>query len=580
MDTMKRLNTRVQSIKRWVGENWRRTLIYGGGAVLGLLLVVQIFYPSDRVVPFTKIETVSVGGWLKKDASWELDRQYEVKKVQLFFGDSKTPYREIVSADIGLKTDNLPRVESAGYSWWMRLIPTSLFWAHMTLPSTPPSYHSDSKRVAQYISKELGESCDVAPKNASFVAKEGKLTLVESEKGGTCKREDVDKQLLAVKPTLSQSTTARVPMKTIAPEITDDAANAVIKKVTERLGEGVGLRAGDVTVSLPAAEVASWVDPVADGKVLQAVVNPERASTKLNKDAAPKVARAAGVSKVSTMDFVETSRQDGAKGQAMDLDATVRNITDFLQTKAESANVAVRVVQPKIEYSRSYSPTDTGLSALLQQYAESHPGTYGVSLVELSGQRRRAAYQDTKQFRTASTYKLFVAYSTLKRVESGVWKWSDAVSGGRNLEKCFDDMIVKSDNPCAEALLTKIGFRAITDEMKSIGLTGTSFLGDIPLTTAGDLSTFNASLESGQLLSADSRTRLLGAMKRNIYRQGIPAGTSSQVADKVGFLDGLLHDAAIIYTPSGPVVLSIMTDGSSWATIADLTKQIEALRAR
>ena len=242
--------------------------------------------------------------------------------------------------------------------------------------------------------------------------------------------------------------------------------------------------------------------------------------------------------------------------------------------------MAVRVVQPKIEYSRSYSPTDTGLSALLQQYAESHPGTYGVSLVELSGQRRRAAYQDTKQFRTASTYKLFVAYSTLKRVESGVWKWSDAVSGGRNLEKCFDDMIVKSDNPCAEALLTKIGFRAITDEMKSIGLTGTSFLGDIPLTTAGDLSTFNASLESGQLLSADSRTRLLGAMKRNIYRQGIPAGTSSQVADKVGFLDGLLHDAAIIYTPSGPAVLSIMTDGSSWATIADLTKQIEALRAR
>ncbi len=63
---MKRLNTRVQGIKRWVGENWRRMLVYGGGAVLGLLLVIQIFYPSDRVVPFTKIETASVGGWLKK----------------------------------------------------------------------------------------------------------------------------------------------------------------------------------------------------------------------------------------------------------------------------------------------------------------------------------------------------------------------------------------------------------------------------------------------------------------------------------------------------------------------------------
>ena len=69
-------------------------------------------------------------------------------------------------------------------------------------------------------------------------------------------------------------------------------------------------------------------------------------------------------------------------------------------------------------------------------------------------------------------------------------------------------------------------------------------------------------------------------LKRNIYRQGIPAGANGQVANKVGFLDGLLHDAAIIYGPTGPIVLSIMSDGSSWATLADLTKQIETLRAQ
>jgi beta-lactamase class A len=141
-------------------------------------------------------------------------------------------------------------------------------------------------------------------------------------------------------------------------------------------------------------------------------------------------------------------------------------------------------------------------------------------------------------------------------------------------------MIVRSDNACAEAMLQKISYKSITSEIQALGLKNTTFLkGDTPLTTAGDLSLFNAMLQSGQILTQQaSRDRLLDAMKRNIYRQGIPAGTSSQVADKVGFLDGLLHDAAIVYSPSGPYVLTIMSDGSSWATIADLTRQIESLQ--
>ena len=67
-------------------------------------------------------------------------------------------------------------------------------------------------------------------------------------------------------------------------------------------------------------------------------------------------------------------------------------------------------------------------------------------------------------------------------------------------------------------------------------------------------------------------------MKRNIYRQGIPRGINAPVANKVGFLDGVLHDAAIVYASTGPYVLVITTDGSSWAHIAELTRQIEALR--
>ena len=74
------------------------------------------------------------------------------------------------------------------------------------------------------------------------------------------------------------------------------------------------------------------------------------------------------------------------------------------------------------------------------------------------------------------------------------------------------------------------------------------------------------------------RDRLIGAMKRNIYRQGIPSGTSATVANKVGFLWNLLHDASIVYSPKGTYVLVILTDGSSWGNIAQLTRELEKLR--
>lgn len=564
----------------WGRQHWRQLALYGGGGLAGLLLLIQLVYPGDRLPLFMSIDGVNVSGWDKKDAKWELDKQYVAKTVQLYFGDTKEPYRNSTLAAIGLAVDNGQRIETVSYDWWLRLIPTSLFWAHMATAADAPVYDFDQSKTQAYINKELGESCNVQPKNALPKVSNDQLVVQSAVAGGTCKVEDVKKQLLSVRPTLQSATIARIPMNIIEPVVKDEQAKTFAASLTKRIGSGVTVKAGDQTIAVEKKTLLSWLDFSTPDNKLTVGVNKERSADFLNKQIAPKVTKAAGVSKVTTMDFMETARVNGANGQALNVDSTLQVITDFLIDKRPDIVVATAVVAPRVEYTRNYSPTDTGLSALMKQYAESHPGSFGISMVELSGQHRRATYNDTKRFRTASTYKLYVAYGTLKRVEAGTWKWTDQIQGGRDLAKCFDDMIVKSDNPCGETLLNKIGFRALTDEMKALGLTNTSFMGSIPETSAGDLTTFLGSLEAGQMLNADSRARLLGAMKRNVYRQGIPAGANGQVADKVGFLDGFLHDAAVIYGPSGPVVLSIMSDGSSWATLADLTKQIEALRAR
>jgi beta-lactamase class A len=76
-------------------------------------------------------------------------------------------------------------------------------------------------------------------------------------------------------------------------------------------------------------------------------------------------------------------------------------------------------VPPTEQYTRTYSASDAGLSALLANYAKDHPGTFGISMVELDGKKRRAEYNGDKQFVTASTYKLFVAYSLMKQIDAG-----------------------------------------------------------------------------------------------------------------------------------------------------------------
>ena len=570
---------RPGAIGGYLRQHWRRVSLISTGGVAGLLILVQLIFPWGHVPLYETIDGVSVGGKSVSEATKQLDDMYKKLKVGVYFGKNPQPYREPRSEQFGVTIQSRPQVESAQYSWWLRLVPTSLWWAHAVTNPASPSYSVDTSATKSYVTKELGESCDVTPVNASLVYKDKKLTVVPAIDGGTCNLDDVEGALGSIKPRLT-SHTVRIPINERPAKIHDDEAKDVADKIADQTKNGVAISAGDQDVTVSQQELLSWLDFEAPDSGIFAKVNSTRSKDFFDKQLLPKVSRQAGVSKVTTLDFTEIARADGSNGQTLDVEATVTDLNDWLQNKNKRVEAKTKVVPPTVSYTRTYTPTDTGFSALLEQYARSHPGTYGVSFAELDGKRRHAVYQGDRVYRTASTYKLFVAYGALKRIESGAWKWSDQIQGGRDLTKCLDDMIVKSDNACGEVMLSKIGFRTLTNELQAIGLKKSSFLHDFPETTAGDLTTFVGALQAGQLLNQSSTNTLLGAMKRNVYRQGIPAGANGQTADKVGFLDAFLHDAAIVYSPSGVYALTVMTEGSSWAAIADLTKQIEKLRTQ
>ena len=552
-------------------------LAVGVGVVM---ILVQLAYPWDKLPLYSEIDTIAVGGKSIDQATNELNKQYSDLPLQLYFGDGDRPYRQPTLADVGLKINSANQVKENKYTWWQRLIPTSLWWAHfLNTNVTEPIYQNDFEKTAKYIEKEFGKECTIKSRNATIKYSDNRLIVVSATDGGTCKTKEVQQLLKNAKPRIFD---AEIKMS-IKPEpavITDVDAGKFASKLEDRTATGLTIAVFGNAVTVDQSTLLSWLDFEAPDTGLLANINKQRANKFFANRITQKVEKPPGTSYVTTLDFSIISQRTGISGQELNVDATIKAIEDWLIGSKDVVSAQISAVAPNVIYTRKYSATDTGITALITQFAKSHSGSFGVSFIELDGQKRRAVYNDKKLFRTASTYKLFVAYSALKRIESGKWKWSDQIHGGRNLAKCFDDMIVRSDNECAEQMLYKIGFQEITDEINSIGLSNSSFVNENIETTAGDLTTFVGALHAGQLLSKNSTNTLLSAMERNIFRQGIPAGAKGTVADKVGFLEDYLNDSAIVYGSKGTYALTIMTKGSSWGTIAELTRQIEALRIK
>lgn len=562
----------------WLKSNRRQVLTL---AVVGLV-IVQLVVFRDRAPLFMKVDNQSIGGWSLDDATKRLDEVNNSNKVELFMESTDESFDEIEPAEIGVQASNQNRVESLRSPVWLRAIPTSVFWAHLTASEAEPDYSVDGEKTAKFINENFGKECRVEPENASLEVKDESLEVVPSRNGGVCKTEELHEFLSSVKIAGDQNIKVEIPVKPIEPKVKDDQASKLKDQILSRLESGAKIKTGNEDVNIDKKSIIAWLEFDSSGDDIKIIISPKKSQKFLSEKISPKVAVKPGVTKVVTRDFVEVSRVDGVKGVALDFAKTRVSLEDYLAGKNSQAEAASREIEPKIEYSRSYSNTDKGLSSLLQNYAKDRSGKISVSVVELSGQRRRASYGGDRQITAASTYKMLLAMSILKRVESGELSWNDKIVGGRNLNKCFSDMITVSDNDCPLALVKRIGFSNVQADMRALGLSGTNFLDTKSFkTSTNDLAKFAAMLQSRQLpISRGSHDRLISAMRNNVYRQGIPAGTSGSVANKVGFLNEFLHDAGIVYSPSGTYALAIMTEKSSWADIAKLTSEIEKLRKK
>lgn len=172
---------------------------------------------------------------------------------------------------------------------------------------------------------------------------------------------------------------------------------------------------------------------------------------------------------------------------------------------------------------------------------------------------------------SASTYKLFIAAYLFHLHQEGKFSWTTANKSG------FYQMVVNSSNTFPEEILAEYGADSINAFIKSQGWSSPVFHdGDeAASTTSQSLRKVLQALNAGTGAFSDSsdRSYLLGLMQKQVYRSGIPAGVASvdsgaTVADKVGFLDDVNNDAAIVTTSDGhKYILVIMTHGHNQTTL-------------
>lgn len=225
-----------------------------------------------------------------------------------------------------------------------------------------------------------------------------------------------------------------------------------------------------------------------------------------------------------------------------------------------------------------------------------------------------AVYHADEWFHAASTMKVPVMIEVFRQAEQGRFKMTDTLLVDPVFHSMIDDstfecegyqyinsrighqetilkltekMIDVSDNLATNLLITLCNARKITGTARALGATTTLVLRcvmDIPAFEAGlsnrvsprDLGILMEAIETNRAASQESCQEMRRILMAQEHREMIPARLPDgvRVANKTGAIEGVQHDAAIVYAPFGTYYLVLMSDGltDSKAGIAELAR--------
>lgn len=560
----------VAAIKRARHSIVLKEVGLGAGALLVFVVLVQLLYPSNRSLPFTSVGDATLGYKTTAEIASVLEGDFENSTAH-FVADRMTVDAKLSSLGADLDAEKTAE-QLVSYPLWQRLLPFSML---LSRPKVDRLYVTYNDTQLGYAASSLAKKLTAASKNGAVsINDNGEVVLSAAEDGVTVAEANV-KKAISTTTYRAGGTTVTVEAVVTKPAVTNSTIESVKSKITTALEKKLSLTdsISKATYTPEKKDIAAWIK-IGDDLSLSLDTNAVAAY-------ASGVAKAqiitAGTTKVTVVDGVETGRTIAGSGRGVNVESLASDLSNaLLKGGSTSVTVNFKTVAPTVVYNRSYTNSQAALQAYINDVTSG--GNIEIAVTQLDGAGWSASSGATKSVVSASTYKLFISLLLFDKINAGQIHWSDAIQG-TNVENCLYNTIIYSANNCAEQWINEWGRSAINSALYAKGFSSaTTFVApDATHTSAQDLRKLLLGLYNQTLFNSSDAGRLIGLMKRQVYRSGIPTGSSGVVADKVGFLWDYLNDAAIVYHPRGTYVLVVMTKGESWGKIAEITKQIEKI---
>ena len=564
---------------QWLGalksvlERHRRSLLTG---LVGLFVVVvagQLLYPQSKALPLARMGSESVALQTEETLSAKVHTLFQDASVTVQSGD-KRETTSLAEAGAELESDRMVR-EAIDYPLWQRFIPFSILFRSSDIGRLQVDFNQD--QLTEYAQK-VASQLTVVPVDAALSITEGKLVVTEPHDGRVVTADMVREQVQHARFTGKQ-TTLQLQVAATAPKRGMKDIEPVRSQAERYIAHEITLKdRNDKSIAVEPIDIAKWLSTDTDenGKVI--LVIKDDAVSAYTASIASQVDVKPGVAKAKLVDGVEVGRTAAASGLGVDQPKLAGALKAAVASEPSAATIklAMNPVAPTVSYDRSYSSSRAGLQAYVDYIGQS--SNTRIAITQLDGNGWSVGARANEGTVAASTYKVFLSLVLFDKIRTGDLHWNDSIQG-YDMATCLEKTIVLSANECAEELLGKFGRTNINNFLYGKGMSrATTFTNSTATqSSAADLNRLMIGIHNGTLLSGDDRSNLLEKMGRQIYRRGIPAGSKGSVQDKVGFLWDYLNDSGIVHHPKGTYAMTILTKGSSWENIAQITRDVEGI---
>ncbi len=269
---------------------------------------------------------------------------------------------------------------------------------------------------------------------------------------------------------------------------------------------------------------------------------------------------------------------------------------------------------------RTPGPTTAGaMGRAMGTLLRGEPGVYGVAVVTPGGESLYTRNADVP-FVAASLYKLFVMATVYEQEAAGSLTLDEVIAvsgtGALTISEAVRASIVYSDNAAALALFGRVGgtlsvnglaqtldldqtwiavdplavpgwqrlpaadSTAVTTARADDFVLTAGSGGLVDVTTPRDVATFFSLLLQGRVVSERASAEMVAVLKQQAVDDRFPVllPAGAEVAHKTGNLTQVVHDAGIIYTPAGPVVLAALAEAMpDEARAAEVIQRLAAI---